>query len=152
MTTQAWLGAGTASTWHGAVLIKAEQTASAIDKARGDTEGGDTSIGVALALNVAHHTVEAWTARNITAGGAISVLAFGSSVTKTDAKASAAGAPGEDRARDAPSEDVNGQVESQRSFGDQAAADNGQERRRHGGGGIGRETPTAASASPRPSR
>ena len=40
----------------------APQLASAITSARGDTEGGDASIGIALALTIANHTVEAWTA------------------------------------------------------------------------------------------
>ena len=119
--TQAWLGAGAALDVDGDVEVKAQQTASALTKARGDTEGGDASIGVALALNIAHHTVEAWSARSITAGGTISVLAFGSSNTKTEAKASAAGAPEEGGDPDAPAGGVDGQVGEQRTHANSTA-------------------------------
>src|SRR6185295_3941118 len=129
VTTRASLGAGTGVNVSGTVLVKAQQTAQAVGRARGDTEGGDTSVGVAFVLTIAHHTTEAWSARNITAGGAVSVFAFGSSDTRGEAIASAAGAPAEDSSsgepQDSTSGGVTGMINSERSFGDGFAQDNG---------------------------
>jgi hypothetical protein len=53
----------------GSVLLRAQQTAQA-SAGRAETPRARTSVGVAFILTLAHHTAEAWTARNITAGGA----------------------------------------------------------------------------------
>src|SRR5439155_21450370 len=94
-TTATVAGGAVALNVTGAVEVKAEQTASALTDAQGDTKGKSVAIGVALALTIAHHNVEASINRNVTAGAAISVLAFGSSKTSSDATASARGAPGD---------------------------------------------------------
>ena len=129
LTTRASLGTGAGVDVTGNVVIRAEQTAQAIGRARGDTEGGDASIGVAFVLTIAHHTVEAWSERNITANGSVSVLAYGSSDTRSEATASAAGAPEEDTSsgepQDSTSGGVTGMINSERGFGDAFAQDNG---------------------------
>ncbi|HTZ06018.1 MAG TPA: hypothetical protein VMB53_09700, partial [Gaiellaceae bacterium] len=97
VTSKADIGSGgNALSISGNLDAQASMTASAVTSAEGDTHGGTASVGLALALTLATHTVESTTLRNITAGGSVSFAAFGSSHSEANAKASAAGAPGED--------------------------------------------------------
>src|SRR2546428_12028111 len=71
----------------------ADQSASANTTAEGDAQGKSAAVGVSLALTIANHSTEATLLRNLSAGGAITLAAHGSSDSSATAKASAAGAP-----------------------------------------------------------
>ena len=57
----------------GAFGASADQSASAGTNAEGDAEGSSAAIGVSLALTIANHRTEATLARNLIAGGAVSL-------------------------------------------------------------------------------
>ena len=142
VTTQAYLSAGNPLVLTGSATISATQVATALTTARGDTEGNDAAVGVALALTIANHRVEAGTDRNITAAGGVTISATGSSDSGAAAAASAAGAP-EDSSpsgtpADSSSSGVTQQVNDQRGFADQLSLDNGGT-----GDGDSEETPNA---------
>src|SRR5207247_10668320 len=80
--------------------------------------------GVALPLTIAQPTVEASISRNVIEAGPVSVLAFGSSDTASDATASARGAPG-DATSGAASGGVEKQVGDQRDLGNTKASQSG---------------------------
>src|SRR5207247_2573950 len=90
------LGIGTALSVSGDVELRAEQTASAITASAGDTQGDKVAVGVAFSLTIAHHTVQAWTDRSVTAGDAVSTLALGPSDTASDSSANTDAAAGAD--------------------------------------------------------
>src|SRR5439155_7615788 len=126
---------------------KAEQTAAALTDAQGDTKGKSVAIGVGLALTIGHHPVEASISRNVIAAGPVSVLAFGSSDTASDATASARGAPG-DATSGAASGGVEKQVGDQRDLGNTKASQSGTQ----GGGsstsGDGTQAKSDTSSGP----
>ena len=80
----------------GNLVATAAQTASSDAKAKGATTGSNVAVGASLALNVATHTVQATTKRNLDAGGSVSFSAIGASATSSDATASASGASEDD--------------------------------------------------------
>ncbi|MHB1243241.1 MAG: beta strand repeat-containing protein, partial [Gaiellaceae bacterium] len=122
----------------GAVDAKAELTASAVTVGSGDAEGDDAAVGVAIALTFADHDAESTTLRSLTATGAISFQALGSSIASASSTASAAGAPGEGDAG-APAGGVNGQIAGERAAADgQAPA---------GGGSGATDEPSAEDSS-----
>ncbi|MHB1242601.1 MAG: beta strand repeat-containing protein, partial [Gaiellaceae bacterium] len=128
VTVTATLGTGPGLVLTGKVDAKAELTASATTTAKGDTKGGEASIGIAFALTYAKHTATASSARSIDAGNdasdSVSFQALSSSATKSDATAGAAGAPGEGDS-DGPSGDLNQQVATERGQADAQASSNG---------------------------
>ena len=66
-----------------AVAVSATQTASTSTKADANAAGGTSAIGLALALGDRRRPVTAGTDRNVTAGGAVSFTAAGSSANAT---------------------------------------------------------------------
>ena len=114
--------------------------------ATGSTEStGSAAVGIALALTLATHTTTATTTRSITAGGDVSIEAFGQSGSSSAATASAAGAPGSGEAG-APDEggasgDVNSQIAAERDAANNQAAASGGE----GSAGAG-DTPSAETS------
>ena len=145
VTTQAYLSAGNPLVLTGSATIRATQVASAMTTARGDTEGNDAAVGIALALTIANHKTEAWTDRNITATGGVTISANGSSDSGAAAVASAAAAPEDTSPSAAPadpsSSGVTEQVNDQRGFADQLSLDNGGT-----GDGDSDETPNAETS------
>ena len=119
----------TALSLGGAFSASADQSASALSSAAGDAQGADAAVGIALGLTIANHIVEAWTDRDISATGAVSISTTQSSDSAADASASAAGAPADSSPSGAPadpsSSGVTEQVDSQRGFADQLSLDNG---------------------------
>ena len=135
VTSSADIGTGSATTVGGKVDATATENASAVTTASGDSTGGTAAVGVALALTIANHNVEAVTNRDLTAGTTISFQALGHSVSSSSATASASGAPD---TSSAPAGGVDGQVAQERSHAD-AVAPAG-----HGSGGA--STPNAATS------
>ena len=111
VTTSASIGIGSPLTIGGALNATATQNAKATTKALGNTKGGSASIGLSLALAVANHLVDSQLERDLTAGGAVSFTADGSSSNETEAVASAAGAKGKSgdgaESKDSSGKDVN---------------------------------------------
>ncbi len=91
-TTTARLGSGGTQTVAGAVTVRAAQTSSITTEASGKAAGSDAAIGAALALALVDDRALATTARNVTAGGAVSFVAAGASLSSLKAEASAKGA------------------------------------------------------------
>jgi hypothetical protein len=120
---------GATLTLTGKLVATATQTTTLATAARGDTEGTDTAVGVALIVNVVLHDVTSTTKRNITAVGEVSFAAIGANTVAANAQASAAGAPPEDSdeapSPDAPSKGVDGQVAGNRDLADKKAGDAG---------------------------
>ena len=74
------LGAGPVVQTTGAISVTAAFTGAVGTTAKGDTTVGSTAgIGLSLALAVVNHTVDAHTDRSLSAGGALSFSATGSS-------------------------------------------------------------------------
>src|SRR6267142_43327 len=80
----------------GALSASASHDGSVETSAKGDTESGDTGVGISLALTVAVDSTNATTARNLDAGGAVTFSARSVSANSALAKASVAG--GSDKA------------------------------------------------------
>src|SRR5205809_153891 len=135
VTTTATVNSGIPLGIGGAFSATADQSASANTTAEGDAQGKSAAVGVSLALTIANHSTEATLLRNLSAGGAITLAAHGSSDSSATAKASAAGAP-EDSSGSAgapadstsgghPGTGVSDQVASQRGFLDTTHSSNG---------------------------
>ena len=133
----------------GAFGASADQSASAGTDAEGDAEGSSAAIGVSVALTIANHRSEATLARNLTANGAVSLSATGSSDSSASATASASGAPEDSSGGAAPADStgsghagtgVDDTVASQRSFADATSSSNG-------GSGAGGADPTPSAAT-----
>ncbi|KEO60051.1 hypothetical protein DT23_14725 [Thioclava indica] len=89
------LAAGIATT--GKISITASQQASTTTSAKGQAAGGTAAIGAALALNLVNDKVTATTNRDISAGGDVTLAAYGASLGTLTAEASASGgAPADD--------------------------------------------------------
>ena len=125
ITTRATLGTGPVLIVAGKIDAKATQKASALTSASGDTAGIKAAIGVSFAGTFADHITESFTQRSLTAGGAISFQALGSSDTSAVTKASASGAP--EQKADTPSadEDVKKQADKELTAADKASKDKG---------------------------
>jgi len=124
----------------GAFIASADQTASAGTNASGDAQGADAAVGLALGLTIANHKTEATLSRDLTADGAVSLSAHGSSDSSASATASAAGAPGESSGG-ASGSGVDDQVAGERSFADATSSSNG-----GSGTGGANETPSASTS------
>ncbi|HEY4412851.1 MAG TPA: hypothetical protein VGN06_07620, partial [Gaiellaceae bacterium] len=113
VTTSATVGSdsGTGLTLTGGLTAHATQTASTKTIASGSTKGGNAGIGLSLALLVSNHSVDSQLKRNLTAAGAVSFTADGSSSNDTEATASSAGSQGKkdggDTSTDSSNKDVN---------------------------------------------
>ncbi|QTV78934.1 beta strand repeat-containing protein [Microbacterium sp. NIBRBAC000506063] len=94
--TTARIGSGGPLVATGTVIVEARQSAPVTTIARGAAESGDDAVGVVVALSFLDHAVRVQTARDVTADGAITLLADGASGATTVAEATAGGAPGED--------------------------------------------------------
>ncbi len=141
ITTTATIGTGAPMTIAGALAATADQTASAHTNASGDTEGSSASIGFALALTIANHLAEANLGRDLTAGGAVTFAAHGSSDSSASATASAAGAPG-DASGGGAGTGVDQTVQTERSFASATDSSTG------GSGASGADaTPHAATSA-----
>jgi len=115
------------------------------------------AAGISLALTIANHDVTATTNRDVTTDGDVMISAIGSSMSSTDAKASAAGAPGEgeDGAPDDTEEDgveggVNKQVDEQRTLVDEQAKENRPDDVDEADAGAGDKKPPSAKTSKGP--
>ena len=137
--TEALLGTGSALTLAGALDAQADHTGKIETKAEGETTGADVAVGASFALTIATDSVLAIANRSVTTGGAFTLHAHGSSSTKADAKAAAAGAAEDDGVENANDDGVDDQADSQR------AATNGQSTSR-GGSSSGTDTPSASSS------
>ncbi|HTZ05978.1 MAG TPA: carbohydrate-binding protein, partial [Gaiellaceae bacterium] len=123
VTTSATIGtSGTALDATGAVTLTATQTAKATTTAKGSATTGDVVLGLALALALPDDEVTASIQRNVTATGAVSLSALGSSETATEADASASGAAG--KGDDTSGKDVNGKANDQLSNANTERTDN----------------------------
>jgi hypothetical protein len=138
----------------GSVLIltgnleaQASQTTSTSTKATGAAEGTDAAVGASLALAVVADQALATTARSISASGDISFVATSSSLSKSNAKASAKG--GKKKSTRDPSkpeydpnqpENVDQETGSQRTFADNTAGSKG------ASGSGSTTTPTSSSS------
>src|SRR5205085_1977879 len=90
--THAELGALAASTAvEGVLSVTARHEGSVDTRADGDTESGDTGVGISLALSIATDTAQATAARDLVAGGAMSFNARSTGSNKSGAKASVSG-------------------------------------------------------------
>ena len=98
------------------------------------------AVGVALALTLANHKVFSTTTRNITAGGAISFQALGSSITGADTAAGADGAPSKSDNDSSGDGSVNDKGNQQLDFANSKSAGNG------GSGAGSSETPKASTS------
>ena len=139
VTSRATIGVGGPLAVAGALDAKAELTASAITSASGSaTTSGSAAIGVSLALTIANHTAEATTFRNITATGAVSFQALGSSRRRPTPRHRP---PARRRRADsgAPAGGVDGQVTQQRNHADSVAGP--------GQGSGGTASPSASTSS-----
>jgi hypothetical protein len=92
----------------GAFSVSTDQTASANTTAEGEAKAKTAAIGVSLALTIANHRSEATLLRNLTARGAVTLVANGKSDTSATAKASAAGAPQDASSAAAPADPSGG--------------------------------------------
>ena len=92
----------------GALTGTATQTASVTTVAEGAATGPDLAVGAALALTIATHEVQAMLERDVTADGAITMHAIGSSTTESTSTASAKGGKKES---ESGGKDVNGQAD-----------------------------------------
>ena len=138
--TRAGLGALTVgtpaqktTTLGGTLNVSAAHEGATSTEARGDTESGDTGVGVSLALTIVTDSAVASTARDISAGGAVGFSARTLSSNKSDARASVAGGEAEDD--NTESDGVDKKVGSQRSFADGKATGAGASPGKTGGTG-----------------
>ena len=125
ISTRAAIGGGAPLTVAGKIDAKASQTASALTSAKGDTTGEKAAVGIAFAGTFADHITEAFTDRSLTAGGAISFQALGSSNTNAVTKASASGAPGQKADTPSADEDVKKTADKELTAADKASKDKG---------------------------
>ncbi|NNU43176.1 hypothetical protein [Ramlibacter montanisoli] len=108
--------------------VKARHIGSVETKAEGDTESGDTGVGISLALSIGSDFAEASTARNLSAGGLVAFNGRSVSSTSSNAKASVAGGDDEEPAEgspDATEGGVNKQVKDNRNAANSKASANG---------------------------
>ena len=101
------------STLGGSLDVSASHDGGAATVAEGDTESGNTGVGISLALTIATDTALATTSRNVNAGGAVAFKAHSTAVNKSRAKASVAG--GKDSPEAGSEGGVDNQVSSQRN-------------------------------------
>src|SRR6266480_3349675 len=97
--TEATLGTYSLTTNHntGKVELTASHEGSVSSEASGDTESGDTGVGISLALTISTDKSLATTNRDIDAGDAVTFSAKTISADRSRAKASVAGAGDEDQ-------------------------------------------------------
>ena len=89
--TEARLGTGAGLNISGAYSATADHHGSSVTTAKGEAAGTDAAVGVAIALGFVDDTAQATINRNVTAGGAVSLIARGDGSSKAEAIASAAG-------------------------------------------------------------
>jgi hypothetical protein len=146
VTSTTFLEAGPAVDITGDLDAKAELTASSAVEADGAAQG-DAAVGVSFALAWSNHSATSLTQRNVSADGGVAFQAFSSTSTTSNATASTSGAPSDDDPVNAPSGDVDAQVQGQRDNADDVAQENGP-----GGPGTGTDsggttTPSAETSS-----
>ncbi|UUZ48811.1 hypothetical protein LP420_40185 [Massilia sp. B-10] len=106
--------------------------------AAGDTESGDTGVGISIALTIGNDNAIATTGRDITIAGAVQFLARSVTTNRASAHASVAG--GEQEGDDGTSDDTDAKVGKQESFADNRKSSNGGE-----SAAPGKETDSASS-------
>src|SRR4029077_4066989 len=126
LTTSASIGTGADTTIAGDLTANATQTASVTSHAGAKSSGATSAgIGIAVAITVANHLVQATMARNVSGIAALTLLSSGDSTSAATSQASAGGAPAAGSAG-APTGGVDGAVSGERSNADgQAAASGG---------------------------
>ncbi len=113
-TTTARLGTGATLVSGGAVSLTAIQQSSITTRASGKAAGANVAIGAALAIAVIDDVVLSTTGRSVNAGGDVTFVAMGASLSELTAEASAVGAAEEEEDGGAGGEsDVNSQVTGQ---------------------------------------
>ena len=142
ITTPATIDTGAPMTIGGALAASADQTASALTNAEGDAAGASAAIGFSLALTIANHRTETMLVRGLTAGGAVTLAAHGSSDSSSTATASAAGAPGDASGGGSAGDGVDRTIAAERSHASATDSSTG------GSGAAGADpTPRAATSS-----
>ena len=118
----------------GALSVSASHKGSAETVALGDTESGDTGVGISIALTVAVDNATASTARSVNAGGAVGFSARMVSPSDSRAVASVAGGDSDESSADSKSKDgkdqgggVNNQIHNQTNAADTRANKSGAE-------------------------
>ncbi|QTV78939.1 hypothetical protein KAE78_06970 [Microbacterium sp. NIBRBAC000506063] len=130
VTTRAWIGAGSPLEASGSLSIVATQDASATSIAGAEAvTTGSAAIGFGLGLTIANHGALTVLARDVEAGGDVTLRATSRSVAKATGSASASGAP-EETEEDAEADDqgrtgVDKLVGAQRDYADQKSLANG---------------------------
>jgi len=112
----------------GELSARAAHDGSVETVAKGDTKSGDTGVGISVALTVAIDSAIATTARDITAGKAVSFVARTVSANKAQAKASVAGGQDTEAKTKDGSEDkggVNNEIHNQSDFADKRGTKSG---------------------------
>ena len=137
-STSAVLGAGTALTAAGSVMLSATHTGSTTSKSKGDTKSGSVGVGLSIAVTVANDDATATTKRSISAGSGVEFGAVSSSTSSADATASAEGGKDEDSS----SGDVDTKVKKQLDHGDMV----GKDKLGEDGGTNDAEAPSAESS------
>jgi hypothetical protein len=125
--TNAKLGSGSL-TLGGDLGVSASHQGSVDTAAAGDTESGQTGVGISLALGFVTDIAQATTARDIVAGGAVGFNARTVSGNKTKAKASVAGGQDDSSAQTAQQKSdggVNSKVTEQKGFASTRSSDKG---------------------------
>ena len=127
--TVATTGTGSGVIASDTITLSAQHEGSVATVAEGSTEAGNTGVGISLALSIGTDIASATVARNLTAGGAISLSARNATSNSGKAKASVAGGDAEEApeegSADAEEGGVNKKVKGNRDFADKRAKDNG---------------------------
>ncbi|HUJ88277.1 MAG TPA: LEPR-XLL domain-containing protein, partial [Burkholderiales bacterium] len=89
--TDATIGSGGLLTITGELTDKATLTDKLITSAEGDTKSSDTGVGISVAVAVVNDDALATTARNLSAGGAVTFSASTASLSDAEAMASVKG-------------------------------------------------------------
>ncbi|WP_330848842.1 hypothetical protein [Mangrovicoccus ximenensis] len=102
----------------GDLSVEAELEAATVTLAKGAAKGESIGVGVAIGVNVVFDTVGALIARDVVAGGAVAVLATGVTLSRTDARASSAGAKKEGDEGTGEGEEENAQAQTDQRVGE----------------------------------
>ncbi|MDB5352184.1 MAG: hypothetical protein JWN86_3431 [Planctomycetota bacterium] len=117
------VGVGNDITTTGDVIVLATHDGKAAAKTEGDSNGGDTVVGISIAVNYLESDTTADIHRSMIAGKSFTIAAHTEASGAADAKASAGGAKGDDG--NAQSNGVDMKSASQRHFANNQIQDNG---------------------------
>ena len=121
------LGGASALTLGGTLNAAAAHEGEVLTDAKGDTESGDTGVGISIALTIATDSAIATTQRDITAGGAVQFAARTVSINRSTAYASVAGGESEGEGESESSDSTDQKVGKQEGFAKDRSSANGGE-------------------------